>query len=133
MQLFSNGNRSERKKGEPLSRQYVNSVMGHIKTIFSWGVENQIVPDSVAAALRDVNALTRSDIEKIHAKTPSVQWREAPRVQTVDDAVVDATLSFWLIRRWLVLPPRMHSNRRCAIMAGLPSERQGPAELIPEP
>ena len=65
-----------------VSRQYVNKLTGMIRTIFSWGVGHELVPESVAGALKYVRAI---DIQK--SQSP-----ESKPVKPVSDDVIDATL-----------------------------------------
>lgn len=64
------------------SRLYVNKQVGRIKRMFSWAVENELLPASVAQGLREVKGLRqgRSDA------------REREPVAPVVDEVVNATL-----------------------------------------
>jgi integrase len=45
------------KYGKPYSRQYCNKLTNCIKTVFRWGVAQELVPASVAEALKFVPAL----------------------------------------------------------------------------
>ena len=64
------------------SRGYINLQCQRIKKMFSWGVENELVPATVAHGLREVRGLAagRSDARETDAVTP------------VDDQVVDLTI-----------------------------------------
>ncbi|MDR1269041.1 MAG: hypothetical protein LBK82_05920 [Planctomycetaceae bacterium] len=70
------------KHGKPYSRQYCNKLTNIIKTAFRWGVMQELVPASVADALRYVPVLR---------KGKTVAPETIPRLD-VPDNVVQATL-----------------------------------------
>jgi len=63
------------------SRKNVNRQVGRVKQLFSWGVAKELVPGSVAHALREVKGLKRGRGGK-----------ERPRVKPVPEPAVDAVL-----------------------------------------
>ncbi len=68
------------------SRGYVNKLVNHLRTIFRWGVENELVPETVANALKYVQPLRKG-------RTTA---REVEPRQDVTDEVVDRTLPYLL-------------------------------------
>lgn len=72
------------KYGKPYSRQYCNKLTNIIKGIFRWGVVQEIVPASVAEALKFVPVLRQGKTE-----APDT----IPRTD-VSDKVVKATLPY---------------------------------------
>jgi integrase len=66
------------------SRNYVNDLISRARTMFNWGVANELVPESVAAALKYVQPLREG-------RTTAPE--SAPR-EDVPDEVVDRTLSY---------------------------------------
>jgi integrase len=65
-----------------LCRTEINQRIKYMKQIFSWGVENELVPETVAGALHYVKAL----------RTGEQHVREAVPVTAVSDTDIDATL-----------------------------------------
>jgi integrase len=64
------------------TRRYINDCIDRVRGMFRWAVEEEIIPESVYAALRAVKRLCKG-------RTTA---REAEPILPVDDAVVDATL-----------------------------------------
>ena len=64
------------------SRSYVNAQMQRLRRVFRWGVENEMVPPSVAQGLQAVAALRKGKTEA----------RETDPVKPVPDAAIDAVL-----------------------------------------
>jgi len=64
------------------SRRYINDSVRRIRTMFSWGTEEELVPAEVTGALKTVKGLKEGRSEA----------REKPEVGPVPDAEVDATL-----------------------------------------
>lgn len=83
-----------------LCRNEVNDRTSRVKRIFSWGVENELVSESVAGALRYVSGL-------IPGETTA---RETEPVRSVPDWVIDATLPF--------LPPTLDDMVRVHRLIG---------------
>ncbi len=71
------------KHGKPLSRGYINDMIGRIVRMIRWGVENEIVEPSVYAALKAVPGL----------KAGRTTAPDLERVLPVDDGKLEAT---WL-------------------------------------
>jgi integrase len=65
-----------------LARKNINKQIGRIRRMFSWAVEEELIPVEVHAALLRVKGLRKG---KGHA-------REKPRVRPVAPAIVEATL-----------------------------------------
>jgi integrase len=65
-----------------LSRQTINKFVDRIKRMFCWGVEEELVPETVYRALLAVKGLEQG-------RTAA---REAEPVEKVDDAIVELTL-----------------------------------------
>lgn len=65
-----------------LSRQYINKLLGKVVRIFKWAASEELVPVTTWQALTTVGGLKRG-------RSPA---REARKVQSVDDAHVDAIL-----------------------------------------
>ncbi len=63
-------------------RSYANGAVRKIKRLFAWGVEEELIPVKVHQALLRLSGLRKG-------KTSA---REAPAIQPVDDATVQATL-----------------------------------------
>jgi integrase len=78
----------EVQKGNPnkqrFSRNVLNQYINRIRTVISWGVENELVSVNTLHALRTVKALPKG--------TPGT--RETKKRQAVPDDVVDRTLPF---------------------------------------
>ena len=78
----------EVQKGNPkkqrFSRNVINQYINRIRTVISWGVENELVSVGTLHALRTVKALPKG--------TPGT--RETKRRQAVPDDVVEKTLPF---------------------------------------
>jgi len=74
----------ERMIGSGNARKYVNKQVGRIKRMFSWGVENELIPATVAYGLREVKGLTEGRTEA----------RETAPVEPVDDEVVNRTVEY---------------------------------------
>ncbi|MDR3198668.1 MAG: site-specific integrase [Planctomycetaceae bacterium] len=72
------------KYGKPFSRQYCNKLTNTIKTVFRWGVAQELVPASIADALKYVQALRKGK-----TKAPET----IPRLD-VPDTTVQATLPY---------------------------------------
>ncbi len=88
-----------------LCRNEVNDRTSRVKRIFDWGVGEELVPESVAGALRYVKTLEAG-------KTTA---RETAPVQAVPDAAIAATLPF--------LPPTVDDMVRVQRLVGCrPSE-----------
>ncbi len=68
----------------PLSRRWVNDVMQAVRSMFDWGVLQELVPDDRAAALRVVKPLKEGESKA----------RETPRRKPVKPSVVRATLPY---------------------------------------
>ena len=68
--------------GDGLARKNVNREIGPIRQMFRWGVEHELVPPDVYAALTPVSAL-RADRQRVRDTAP---------VSPVSDADVEATL-----------------------------------------
>lgn len=66
------------------SRGYINKQVSRIRRMFSWAVENELLPGHVAHALREVKGLREGRTEA----------RETDPVEPVADDVVYATLPF---------------------------------------
>jgi integrase len=66
-----------------LTRRLINKQIGRIRRMFAWGVEEELVPVSVHAALLRVQGL----------KKGKSRAREKPRVTSVSAASVEAVLS----------------------------------------
>jgi integrase len=69
---------------EGLSRQVVNRTISRVRMVFKWGTENELVPESVVAALRCVAGLR-------YGKTDA---REVDPVKPIPTAYVDAVLPY---------------------------------------
>ncbi len=67
-----------------LCRNEVNDRTSRAKRIFSWGVGEELVPESVAGALQYVSQLDKGETTA----------RETAPIKAVPDAVIDATLKF---------------------------------------
>jgi integrase len=67
-----------------LSRGVINSRINRIRRSFSWGVESELIPASVAHGLREVKGL----------KAGRTAAREAERVKPVGESLVQETLPF---------------------------------------
>ncbi len=67
-----------------LCRNEVNDRTSRVKRIFSWGVGEELVPESVAGALQYVSQLDKGETTA----------RETAPIKAVPDAVIDATLKF---------------------------------------
>jgi integrase len=65
-------------------RNVINHHIYRICALFSWAVENELVPAGLPQALREVKSLSRGRSKA----------RESVPVQPVDDAAVDATLPY---------------------------------------
>lgn len=88
-----------------LCRNEVNDRTMRIKRIFNWGVENELVPESTAGALKYVSKLQPGDTVA----------RETEAVTSVEDAIVAATIPF--------LPPTVDDMVRLQQLTGCrPSE-----------
>jgi integrase len=74
----------EKMVGMNASRRYVNQNCDHIKRMFKWAVSVELLPASVYQALATVPGL----------KCGRTTARELPPVLPVEDAVVEATLSY---------------------------------------
>jgi integrase len=64
------------------SRRYINSSVGRIKRMLSWGVEAELVSPEVAGAVASVKGLRKD----------RSQAREKPKVKAVPDELIEATL-----------------------------------------
>ena len=87
----------EKMLGQGGARTYINDQIGRLKRMFRWGVENQLVPDSVYGALDRVAGLRRG-------KTTA---RETLPIKHVADEHVDAILN--------------HVSKQVAVMIDLQS------------
>ena len=67
-----------------LTRKFINKQMGRIKRMFAWAVEEELVPVAVHDALLRVSSL----------KKGKSAARDKPRIRSVSDAAVEATLPF---------------------------------------
>lgn len=83
--------KSDRKSGKkskrqptPWSRRYVNEQIGRLKQMYSWLVENELLPADVANALKFVRGLREGE----------AGTQDNDPIGPVDDSVVDATLPF---------------------------------------
>jgi integrase len=65
-----------------LARRNINKLVGRIKRMFSWAVEEELLPAAVHAALEHVQGLRKG----------KGQGREKPRVKPVPATLVDQTL-----------------------------------------
>ncbi len=81
------------RHGKPLSRGYINDMIGRIVRMFQWGVENEIVTASVYQSLKAVRGLQAGR---------TIAPDHEP-VEPVDDSIVEATCG---------LHPRS-ANRTC--------------------
>ncbi len=66
------------EKSGRFSRNYINDLVGRVRTIFRWGVARELVPESVAAALKYVPPLRRG-----HTTAHETEKREAVPDETV--------------------------------------------------
>jgi integrase len=88
-----------------LCRNEINDRISRIKRVFSWGVENELVPESVAGSLHYVKSLQEG-------KTTA---RESKPVTSVPQEIVDQTLP--------MLPPTLDDMVRIQCLTGCrPSE-----------
>ena len=71
-------------KAGTLSRRMINKYVGKIRTIFKWGIEEEVVNPNVEHALRAVNALRKGE---------QGTFDKPPRKNVPDD-VVERTLPF---------------------------------------
>ncbi len=71
------------KHGKPLSRGYINDLIGRIVRMFRWGVENEIVEPSIHEALKAVSGL------RIGRTTAP----DHDPIEPVDDAILEATIA----------------------------------------
>jgi integrase len=100
------------KHGKRYSRQYCNSLIKHIRSMFRWGVAQELVSSVTADALRYVPSLHRGR---------TVAPESKPR-EDIPDVVVDATLPYLLptvaamvqVQRWAVMRP----NEVCRMCVG---------------
>jgi integrase len=83
-----------------LARQYINKQVGRIKRMFSWAVENELLPAAVYHALAEVKGL-RKDRSRA---------REKERVRPVAEEVVTSTLPH--------LPPMVADMVRLQLLTG---------------
>lgn len=74
--------RATGKHGKPLSRGYINDMVGRIVRMFRWGVENEIVEASVYQALKSVPGLRAG-----RTSAPDLD-----PVEPVEDWLIEATL-----------------------------------------
>ena len=90
---------------QKLSRNTVNKRIAMIKQVFAWGVENELVSESIASALRYVRDL----------RAGQTTAHEMPPVRAVESHAVNAILSF--------LPPTIDDMVRIHRIIGCrPSE-----------
>lgn len=75
------------------SRVTVNNQVGRIRRIFRWGVENELVPESVHSALAAVAGLKRGRTEA----------REGRKVRPVPEAHVDAIRPYVSRQVWALI------------------------------
>lgn len=91
--------------GTGICRNEVNDRIARVKRIFNWGVENELVYESVAGSLRYVTAL----------KPGETMARETLPVRAICDEIISATLPF--------LPPTVDDMVRVQRLTGCrPSE-----------
>jgi integrase len=86
--------------GRDWSRNTINQRCGHVRRIFHWGVENELVPASVLEGLRAVQGLQRNRTEA----------RETKPVRAIDGATVEATIPY--------LPPVVADMVRFQLLTG---------------
>ena len=72
------------KHGKPLSRGYINDMVGRIVRMFRWGVENEIIESKIHDALKAVPGLRAG-----RTAAPDLE-----RVLPVQDSVLEATLAY---------------------------------------
>ena len=100
------------KNGKRRSRQYCNTLAGHIRAMFRWGVSQELVSPITADALKYVPPLRQG-----RTAAPESEPRE-----DVPDEVVDATLPHLLptvatmvqVQRWATMRP----NEVCRMRVG---------------
>jgi integrase len=99
---------------KPLSRRYINDIIGRVRQLFHWGVLNELVPDDRVKALEIVPAL---------AKGQTVA-RDNPGRKPVKPSVVRATLPYmtqevadliWFMRLTGCRPSESRRMKMCRI------------------
>ncbi len=65
------------RKSDPISRQYANKLTNMIKTIFSWGVANEMAPPEVLVGLRAVRAIRAGESPKVKEAPPRTDVSES--------------------------------------------------------
>lgn len=77
------------KRTKTWSRTYTNEQVARVVRMFAWGVEEEIVPPAVVAALREVPGLRKgSGVARETAKVRPVDWEEVlPVLQYISPVV----------------------------------------------
>jgi integrase len=103
-----------------LSRTYINDHVGRIQRIFKWAVGEQLLPVAVHQALVAVPALRRGRSGA----------RETEPVRPIDDATVDATLTYLPeVVRDMVCIQRLTGCRPCELCAIRPIDIDRTVEI----
>lgn len=104
-------NGEERK---PLSRRYINDIIGRVRQLFHWGVLNELVPDDRVKALEIVPALVKGQTVA----------RDNPGRKPVKPSIVRATLPYmtqevadliWFMRLTGCRPGEARRMKMCRI------------------
>jgi integrase len=97
-----------------LSRRYINDVIGRVRQMFHWGVQQELVPDDRVKALEIVAPLAQGQTKA----------RETPRRKPIRPSIVRATLPYltaevadliWFIRLTGCRPSEAARMRLCSI------------------
>ena len=99
---------------KPLSRRYINDVIGRVRQLFHWGVLNELVPDDRVKALEIVPTLAKGQTAA----------RDNPGRKPVKPSIVQATLPYmtqevadliWFIRLTGCRPSEAGRMKFCRI------------------
>jgi len=112
--LVSGTATSKGKDHKPLSRRYINDIVGRVRQLFHWGVLNELVPDDRVKALEIVPALVKGQTAA----------RDNPGRKPVRPSVVRATLPdmtqevadmIWFMRLTGCRPSEARRMRMCRV------------------
>ncbi len=105
---------SNGKERKPLSRRYINDIIGRVRQLFHWGVLNELVPDDRVKALEIVPTLAKGQTAA----------RDNPARKPVKPSIVRATLPYltqevadliWFMRLTGCRPSEARRMKMCRI------------------